>query len=167
MLSIETRPAARKTQPLSDSIENYALFLSRLRYLTFKRSFYSIINAELSARDFQPGNKPSSSQDTIFLPYFFPVCDISTFNRSLHSILHPNRSARLSHRQYLPSSSQNAMFRQFWRKVGIIMFLLDVFRCVSALFTRFYTLNVEHAFSIVETGPGARTSQSFVDFNEK
>ena len=67
---------------------------------TFKRTFYSILDAERSARGFQLRIKPSgpkfantSSILTKMYRYFGTFCDISTFKRTFYTILDAECSA--------------------------------------------------------------------------
>jgi hypothetical protein len=48
----------------------------------------------------------------------------------------------------------------------VISFLIEIFHSLNALFTPFYTTNVLKADFSVETSPGKRKTQSFVDFDE-
>jgi hypothetical protein len=48
----------------------------------------------------------------------------------------------------------------------VISFLIEIFRRLKALFAPFYEANVLHADFIVETSPGNRKTQYFVDFYE-
>jgi hypothetical protein len=47
-----------------------------------------------------------------------------------------------------------------------ISFLIEIFLRLNAIFTPFYTINALHADFNVETSPGNRKTQSFVDFDE-
>jgi hypothetical protein len=48
----------------------------------------------------------------------------------------------------------------------VISFLIEIFRRSKALFAPFYEANGLHADFSVETSPGNRKTQSFVDFDE-
>jgi hypothetical protein len=48
----------------------------------------------------------------------------------------------------------------------VISLLIEIFPSLNALFTPFYTTNVLKADFSVETSPGNRKMQSFVDFDE-
>jgi hypothetical protein len=48
----------------------------------------------------------------------------------------------------------------------VISLLIEIFHSLNALFTPFYTRNVLKADFSVETSPGNRKTQSFVDFDE-
>jgi hypothetical protein len=48
----------------------------------------------------------------------------------------------------------------------VISFLIEIFRRLNAISTPFYTTNVLKADFSVETSPGYRKTQSFVDFDE-
>ena len=61
--SAETNPDTRKSQSLVDSHNNYALFLSRLRY--FDVSTHLSLHAERRARVFHCRNKPRHTQMAI------------------------------------------------------------------------------------------------------
>ena len=61
--SAETNPDTRKSQSLVDSHNNYALFLSRLRY--FDVSTHLSLHAERRARVFHCRNKPRYTQIAI------------------------------------------------------------------------------------------------------
>ena len=61
--SVETSPDTRKSQSLVDSDNNYALFLSRLRY--FDVSTHLSLHAERRARVLQRRNKLTHTQIAI------------------------------------------------------------------------------------------------------
>ena len=96
------RPSCAKfvnTYTISPKINRY--FVTLWDTSTFKRTFYSILDAERSARGFQLRIKPCdpifatiSSILTKIYRYFCLAIDISLFKRTFCSILYADRSGR-------------------------------------------------------------------------
>ena len=97
---------------------------------------------------------------------FCHVWDISTFKRSFHCIMRAERSAPVLQRRRNPRHTQIAITPRFWRKLSVISLPFQIFRRLNTRLTPICTQNVVHAFSIVESSPDKRESQSVVDFVE-
>ena len=76
------------------------------------------------------------------------------------------RSARVIQRRNKPRHTQIATIRTFCIKLCVISPQFKIFRCLYAVFTALCVQNVVHAFSIIETSPGTRKSQSFVNLSK-
>ena len=140
---------------------------------TFKRYFHCIMRAERSATRYPASkqaishaNRNHSSILQQIKLYHSPVWDISTSKRYFHCIMRAERSARVIQRRNKPTHTQIATIVRFWRKLCVISLQLKIFRCLYAVFTALCVPNLVHAFSIIETSPDTRKSQSFVDFVE-
>ena len=88
------------------------------------------------------------------------------FKRSFQCIMRAERSARVFRRRNKPRYTQIAIIRRFCRKLSDISLPLEILRRLNARFTALFVQNVVHAFSIVETRPETRKSQSFADFKK-
>ena len=73
--SVETSPHTRKSQSFVDSYNNYALYLSRLRY--FDVPTHLSLHVERRARVFHSRNKPRHKQIAIIRRFCPNLCVIS------------------------------------------------------------------------------------------
>ena len=111
---------------------------------TFKRTFYSILDAERSARGFQLRIKPSdpkfatiSSILTKIYRYFGTFWDISTFKRTFYTILDADRSGRAFPLGNRPSC---AKFVNIYSILPIITRYFGTFWDISTFKRTLYTI---------------------------
>ena len=95
--------------------------------------------------------------------YSSPYRDISSFKRSFLCIMRADRSAHVFQRRNKPRHKRIAIIRRFCPNLCVIPLPVEIFRRLNTLFTALCVQIVVHAFSIVETRPDTRKSQSFVD----
>ena len=116
--SAETNPDTRKSQSLVDSHNNYALFLSRLRY--FDVSTHLSLHAERRARVFHCRNKPRHTKIEIIHRFWWQLCAISLpfdFFRRLNALFTascvPNVVYAFSSVETIPDTSKSQSFVDF------------------------------------------------------
>ena len=158
--SVKTSPETLQSLSFADFGENYALFLSRLRYFDIETPFSLhfacrkwSIHFPAAKQNHKLENRCNSQILTKIMRYFPPVWDISTFKRPFHSISHAERSANDFQRQNRPRNSKIAIIRRLWRKLCVISLPFKIFRCLSALFSPLRMQNLVHTFSSVKTRP--------------
>ena len=118
--SAETSPETIKSQLFVDFVENYALFLSRLRYFDISNPFSLHYTCRTQCTGFPAPNQVQVDKNlnhsqilTKIMRYFFPVLDIATTERPLHTILREERIAHVFQRRNKPRTSKIAIIRRF------------------------------------------------------
>ena len=118
--SAETSPERQKSQLIVDFAENYALFLSRLRYCDIQMLFSLTYTCRTQCTGFPAPNQVKVDKNlnhsqilTKIMRYFFPVLDIATTKRPLHTILREERIAHVFQRRNKPRTSKIAIIRRF------------------------------------------------------
>ena len=118
---VETSPETRESQSFVDRDENYALFLSRLRYFDGETLFSLHFTCRTQCAGI-PASKLAEKLAILnhssilknFMCYFSPFWYISTFKRSFHCNFHLVRSARVFQLRIKPKNSQIVMNHWFW-----------------------------------------------------
>ena len=121
LCSVETSSDTRKSQSFDDFVENYALFLSRLRYFDGETLFSLHFTCRTQCAGI-PASKLAEKLAILnhssilknFMCYFSPFWYISTFKRSFHCNFHIVRSARVFQLRIKPKNSQIVMNHWFW-----------------------------------------------------